>query len=332
MSVLIINQSEVERLLPMDDCLALMREAFERCARGEAFFPLRPFIMLPDQRGVLAMMPGYLTHPITIGVKVITVFPNNLGTPLDAHQGPVLLFDAANGALVAMLDASALTAIRTAAATAVATDVLARDDAETLAILGSGVQAATHLEAIRLVRDIRQIRLWSRTSSRARAFAKRESERHGVEIQVMDTPRDAVDDADIVCTTTGARDPIVLGNWLRDGMHLNAVGSASPKMRELDTTAVAKARLFVDSRESALNEAGDILIPKREGVITDDHIVAEIGDVLIGRSGGRRSAAEITLFKSLGVAAQDLVASRHVYGRAIDHGVGTAIDFGGRRN
>lgn len=315
----------------MDTCIGLMREAFERTARGETFFPLRPFILLPDRRGVLAMMPGYLTNPVAIGVKVITVFPGNLGTPRDAHQGPVLLFDPSHGALIAMMDASALTAIRTAAASAVATAVLSRSAAATLAILGSGVQARTHLEAIRLVRDIERIKLWSRTASRARDFAEQESHRHNIAIDVVDTPEQAVDGADIICTLTGATGPIVEGAWLPAGVHVNAVGSASPKMRELDTDAVVRATLFVDCRESALNEAGDFLIPKREGAIGDDHIAGELGDVLLGTSRGRQSDTEITLFKSLGVAVQDLVAAEYVYRKALDHGAGTAVELGGLR-
>ncbi len=332
MSVLIVNQAEVERLLPMDACITLMREAFERCARGSATFPLRPFIKLPDHRGVLAMMPGYLGEPLTIGVKVITVFPGNLGTALDAHQGPVLLFDSETGALTAMMDASAITAIRTAAATAVATDTLARPDSSTLALLGSGVQARTHLEALRLVRDISHVRLWSRNRDRAVQFAAEESTRHGVTVEVVATPEHAVRNADIVCTTTGARDPIVQGAWLDDGTHVNAVGSASPVMRELDTSAVVRAQVYVDSRESALHEAGDLLIPIAEGAITQAHIIAEIGDVLVEAAPGRTDGRHVTLFKSLGVAAQDLVAARYVHDKARQHGVGTEVALGGFRD
>jgi ornithine cyclodeaminase len=331
MAVLIVDQRQVERLLSMAECIELMRDAFERCARGAAQFPLRPFIKLPDRRGVLAMMPGYLSDPLTIGVKVISVYPGNLGTPLDAHQGAIMLFDPTDGHLAAIIDASAVTAIRTAAASAVATDLLARRDIDTLAILGSGVQARTHVAAMHLVRPVRCVRVWSRTPERARALATDLSRRLGLSIDVAPSAAEAVTGAGVVCTTTGARDPILQGAWLSPGAHVNAVGSASPTMRELDTQAVIHARVFVDSRESARHEAGDLLIPMKEGAFSEDHIAGEIGDVITGDVVGRRTDREITLFKSLGVAAQDLAAARFIVEKAINERAGTTVELGGWR-
>ena len=332
MPLLIINQSEVTELLPMHECIGVMRDAFTSLARGEAIVPLRPVMKLPENRGVLAMMPGYMARPESIGIKVITVFPGNLGTPLDSHQGAVMLFDAHDGRLIGMMDASAVTSIRTAAASALATDLLARQGAADLAILGAGVQARTHLEAMRAVRRIVRVRVWSRTPEHAQAFADREGKRHEVDIEIASNARDAVLGADIISTTTAAHHPVLHGEWVSDGAHINAVGSASPIMRELDTSAVVNARLFVDSRESLLNEAGDFLIPKAEGAVDDSHIVGEIGEILLGRVQGRVADSEITLFKSLGVAVQDVAVANHVYEKARELGVGTELEFGGLRD
>ena len=333
MTLRIVSQEQVRDLLPMHECIDLMRQAFVSYTRGEATVPLRPVMVLPDRRGVLALMPGHTAGPVeALGVKVITVFPGNLGTPLDAHQGAVLLFDTNDGRLVGLMDASEVTAIRTAAASAVATDLLARPSASDLAVLGSGVQARTHLEAMRAVRDIQRVRLWSRSPERARAFAEQERTRGGPSVEVCDDPRSAVTGADLICTTTGARDPIVCGDWLDEGAHVNAVGSALPTARELDTRAVVRARVFVDSRESAAHEAGDLLIPMKEGAIGSDHIVGEIGDVLQGTVAGRTDDRDVTLFKSLGIAVQDVVVAKFVVERARQTDTGTDIEFGGLRD
>ena len=225
-------------------------------------------------------MPAALLPDRVAGVKAITFFPGNEGTELDTHQGAVLLFEAERGRLLAMMDATSITAIRTAAVSGVATRLLAREDAGDLAILGSGTQARTHLEAMRTAREIRRVRVASKDLERARAFAERESGKHGIAIEPVASVREAVAGADIICTVTSSREPVLLGEWISPGAHVNAVGSSVPFARELDTAAVVRSRLYVDRRESALNEAGDFLIPKKEGAIGDDHIVGEIGEVL----------------------------------------------------
>ena len=331
MSLLVINQTNVGDLLSMDECIKLMRDAFESMAKGEVVLPLRQVMRVPDRRAVLAMMPGYVASPETIAAKVISFYPGNLGTSYDAHQGAVLLFDPENGRLIALLDATEITAIRTAAASAVATDLLARKDAGDLAILGSGVQARNHLEAMRRVRNIKRVRVWSRTPEHTQTFARREAQRLMTQIDVMDTARDALEGADIVCTTTTAKEPVARGDWISEGAHINAVGSCAPNARELDTHAITKSRLFVDWRESTFKEAGDFLIPKQEGAIDDSHIVGEVGEVLVGESSGRVSDSDITLFKSLGIATQDAVVANHVYQRARKTRSGTRLDFGGAR-
>ncbi|MGH7730391.1 MAG: ornithine cyclodeaminase family protein [Candidatus Eiseniibacteriota bacterium] len=331
MSVRIVTQAEVERLLPMSECIEVMGEALMTLARGDAVLPLRSMVRLPDRPGLLGLMPAYLGAPRVMGLKVVTVMPGNHGTEYDSHQGAVLIFEVEHGSPLAVIDGTSITAIRTAAVSGVATRALAREDAGDLAILGSGVQAASHLEAMKAVRALRRVRVWSRDPHHARAFAERESARHGLPVEAAGSPSAAVEGADLVCTTTSSRQPVLEGAWLAPGTHVNAVGACTRDARELDTAAVAGARLYVDRRESALNEAGDFLIARSEGAIGDDHIVGELGDLLIGRLPGRRSPAERTLFESLGIAVEDLAAAHHIWRKAEREGRGIAVELGGRR-
>jgi ornithine cyclodeaminase len=331
MKTLIISQREVPSLLPMAACVDLMAETLRATSRGDAVLPLRGMVWLPDRSGLLGLMPGYLGSPRALGLKVVSVMPGNHGTKFDSHQGVVILFDLENGSLLAVIDATSITAIRTAAASGAATRLLAREDAHDLAILGSGVQARTHLEAMAAVRPLRRVRVWSRDLGAARSFAERES-RGGLPVEVAPDARAAVDGADLICTTTASREPVLEGTWIAPGAHINAVGACFPASRELDTRAVIRSRLYVDRRESALNEAGDFLIPRAEGAIGDDHIVGEVGEALLGAVPGRRSPGEITLFKSLGIAVEDLAAAHHIYRTALTRGAGTAIELGGLRD
>ncbi|HEY1251243.1 MAG TPA: ornithine cyclodeaminase family protein [Thermoanaerobaculia bacterium] len=334
--VLVVNQREVPRLLPMDACIDAMAEALTALSRGEASMPLRQIVWVPDRSGALGLMPSRLGGPDggagSLGAKIVTFFPKNEGTELDSHQGAVLLFEAERGRLLAVIDATSVTAIRTAAVSAVATRALARPDASELALVGSGVQARTHLEAMRAVRPLTRVRVASATPERARAFARRESARWNLEITPCDTVRDAVAGADVVCTVTSSRVPVVEGAWIAPGAHVNAVGSSVAAARELDTAAVVRSRLFVDRRESALAEAGDFLIAKGEGAVTDAHIQAELGEVLRGARPGRTSPEEVTLFKSVGLAVEDLAAARLLFASAQASGAGTFVEFGGGRD
>jgi ornithine cyclodeaminase/alanine dehydrogenase-like protein (mu-crystallin family) len=332
MEVLFVNQEEVPRLLPMAECMEAVAAALAALADGKAMLPLRSILWLPERIGGLGLMPAALQPERVVGVKAITFFPGNEGTELDTHQGAVLLFEAERGRLLAVMDATSITAIRTAAASGVATRLLAREDAGDLAILGSGVQARTHLEAMKIARRLRRVRVASKDPNRAKSFAARESGRHGIAVEPAASAREAVAGADIICTVTSSREPVLLGEWISPGAHINAVGSSVPFARELDTAAVVRSRLYVDRRESTLNEAGDFLIPKKEGAIGDDHILGEIGEVLTGRVRGRESADEITLFKSLGLAVEDVASARHIYEKAKSAGTGRFLDFGGSRH
>lgn len=326
---LVLTQAEVRSLLPMDECMDRMAETLQALARGEGLNPLRSLMRLPDGKGLLGMMPGLSGSPEALGIKVVTVFPGNHGSDYDAHQGVVLIFDPEHGLPVGILDASEVTSIRTAAVSGVATRTLAREDAAVLALVGSGVQARTHLEAMLLARPIETVRVYSPTEEHREAFARRESERHDVDVQAVATAEEAVRGADVVCTVTSSSEPVLRGEWLASGTHVNAVGSSVKSARELDTDAIVRARLFVDRRESTVNEAGDYLFPRAEEAITEDHIVGEVGEVLLGRVVGRRSAEEVTLFKSLGLAVEDLAAAQHVLEKARARGMGTFVPLGG---
>ena len=329
--VLVLSQDDVLRLLTMSDCIDALDAALRDVARGEVVLPVRSIVWLPDRHGLLGVMPGYLGTGSVLGIKVITVMPGNHGTPYDSHQGVVLLFEAEHGRLLSILDATAITAIRTAAASAVATRTLARPDAGDLAVLGTGVQAAAHIEAMRVVRPVRRVRAWSRNPASARAFAANESARHGIEVVVAASAREAVDGADLICTVTSACEPVLDGAWIAPGAHVNAVGACVPRCRELDSNAVRRARVYVDHRPAALAEAGDLKIPIAEGVIDETHIVGEIGGVLTGTVPGRQTRDEVTLFKSLGIAVEDLAAAARTHANALKAGAGDFIAIGGER-
>ena len=331
MKVLIANQEQVEQLLPMHECIDAMADALRLATTGDVVLPLRTPLRMPDGKNRLGNMASYLGGLQAVGTKVTTVFPDNHGTELDAHQGVVLLFETERGRLSAIVDGTAVTAIRTGAVSGLATRLLAREDAGDLAIIGAGTQARTHLEAMLAVRKLRRVRVYSLPLAGAHAFAERESQRHGNNVEVCKTAQAAVDGADLICTVTTATEPVVLGDWIAPGAHINAVGAFRPTARELDTAAVANARLYVDRRESTFNEAGEFLLPKAEGVIGDDHIVGELGELMLGQIEGRRSPDEITLFKSLGIAIEDLAAAHHIWRRAQERNLGTWLEMGGFR-
>jgi len=332
METLLVNQAEVPRLLPMKECIDVMARAFAALARGESTLPQRQIVWLPDRSGALGLMPAQSTGLGALGVKAVTFFPRNEGTSLDSHQGAVLLFESGRGRLLAVIDATSVTAVRTAAVSGLATRLLAREDAGDLALVGSGVQARTHLEAMRLVREIRRVRVASQSLDRARSFAEREGARHGIPITPCATVREAVEAADLVCTVTSSREPVVLGEWLAPGAHVNAVGSSVASARELDSAAVARSRFFVDRREAALAEAGDFLLAKKEGAVGDDHIAAELAELVVGEALGRRGPGDITVFKSVGLAIEDVAAAHFIYGRARETSGGKLLEFGGGRH
>ncbi len=319
MSVRILNEEDVRRLLPMEDCIEAMADVLAALARGELFNPLRSIFFPPGERSGMGLMPAHRAGADAVyALKTICVVPDNRARGLDSHQGFVALFDGETGVTKALMNASAITEIRTAAVSGVATRLLARPGSRALAILGAGTQARSHLEAMRAVLSIDEVRAWSRTPGSASELD---------DVQEVATAEEAIRGADIVVTATAAREPIVERAWLAEGAHINAVGSSIKTTRELDTATVVDAALFVDRRESTFNEAGDYLIPLHEGAIGPEHVRAELGEVLIGAADGRRSDAELTLFKSLGIAVEDLASAELILRRAEEQDVGVEVEL-----
>lgn len=331
--ILFLGAADVRALLPMDEAIAVMAETFAELARGRALQPLRKALWLADRRGLLGSMPAAIPPrgdlPGVMAEKVLTVFPANWQRGEETHLGFVLLFEAEGGRPLAILDAAAVTAVRTAAVSALATRLLAREDASTLALLGAGTQAHTHLEALRLVRPLERVRVWSRSLANAERFASEQSARWRLPVEAVEGPEVAVDGADLVCTISASPEPLFPADALAPGCHVNAVGACTPNTRELDTEAIRRARVFVDRLESAWNEAGDLMIPLAAGEIDRDAVAGELGDVLLGTLAGRRSNEEVTLFKSLGLGVEDAAAARHVYFKALAAGLGTKLESGG---
>jgi alanine dehydrogenase len=313
MNPLYINKEKIASLLPMKECISVMEYMFNSLAKNECLQPLRSLMWLPDKTGLLGMMPAYAAGPGVMGIKVISVFHGNKQAGYPSHQGVVILFDARQGEPLMIFDAAEITAIRTAAASALATSILSREDSETLAVIGSGEQAARHIESILLVRKIKRINCWGRNIIKVSQFAKNMSRQYNIPVNVYEHAPDAIQKADIICTVTASREPVLGGEWIAAGAHINAVGACTPSVRELDTAAMLRAKIFTDSYESLFNEAGDFLIPKMEGALTNDGVKGELGEVISGRKKGRESAEEITLFKSLGIASEDLFAAWHIY-------------------
>ena len=328
MKILVLDNRQIRELLPMAECIELMADALAALARGEVYQPLRTIVRPPDARGLLGLMPAYRTgEQGAFGLKAICVFPENPVKGKDAHQGAVMLFSRETGELLALMNASEITAIRTAAISAVATRLLAREDAQQLAIIGAGVQARTHLTALAAVRPIKHARVTARNIEHAQQLASEMQPLLSFPIEPVGTNEEAVRGADVIVTATSSLEPVIDRNWISPGAHLNAIGTHSPNSREIDSATMALARIFVDRRESALNESGDYLLAAKEGLVTPESILAEIGELLIGTKTGRTSATEITLFKSLGLAIEDVVSADYLYKKAQSQNAGTWIDF-----
>jgi len=331
MRVLILSHRDVLAALPPQACAESMAAVLAARARGETHMPLRSIMAAPGAAGFMGLMPSWRgaqrDHGAVFALKAICVIPDNPTRGLDAHQGTVTLFDGETGVPTAILDASAITAIRTAAVTAVATGLLARADARTLAILGAGVQGQAHLRALAGVRDFGQVRVYAPTQAHVEALING-SGLAGTELSAAASAEDAVRGADVVVAATNAREPVLQRAWLKAGAHVNAVGASTPRAREIDTATVAGSALFCDSRESVLAEAGEFQLAVTEGLIGGaEHIRAELGEVLAGTAAGRRDDGELTLFRSLGIAVEDLAAAETAVAAARAQGLGTEVEL-----
>jgi len=328
MQVLVLSHGDIVTALPPGECAEAMSAVLSAHARGETYMPLRSVMMAPGAAGFMGLMPAWRggADPV-FSLKTVCVMPGNPARGLDAHQGIVTLFDGETGQPTAILDASAITEIRTAAVTAVATGALARADARTLAILGSGVQAGSHIEALTLVRPFEEIRIYSPTAEHARALAERHAGA-AARVTAVRSAEAAVRGADVIVTATNSREPVLRHAWLSRGAHINAVGASTPRAREIELETVAASALFPDSRESLHNEAGEFQRAVEEGVIAGgDHVRAELGEVLAGTAPGRADDAELTLFRSLGLAIEDLAAAEHAVAAARRLGLGTEVEL-----
>ncbi|MEE4217534.1 MAG: ornithine cyclodeaminase family protein [Xanthomonadales bacterium] len=326
MPLLIINAADVRKLLPMKDCVRVMDQAMRAVSDHRVDMPERLVTALEDNSGYFFLMPGLPRDAPVFGAKLVSLLPGNPAVGRPNVQGFITLFDRASGTPVALVDGFEITRLRTAAASALATRELARKDASSHGIFGAGVLAAAHLEAIACVRDIREVRIWARDPEKARSFAAAQAENYDFSITAVEDPAQAAR-CDIVSTVTNSATPVLQGKWLAPGSHVNLVGAHRADHREIDSKGMVHAALFVDARESALREAGDLLIPVSEGKVGADHIQAEIGDVLNGCANGRSNSRQVTVYKSLGLVAQDLFAAGQVLSAARISGLGQLVDF-----
>ncbi|MGX2993511.1 ornithine cyclodeaminase family protein [Streptomyces sp. JNUCC 64] len=322
--MLLIDRDTVRRVYPVTRAIEVMAEAMRRYSSGLVDQPLRTILRPERDSGLLGTMPGFVSGDdlAGYGLKAMVLKPENPARGLDLHIGVVMVFSPDTGAPLALIDAGAVTAVRTAAVSAVATRALARPDAGDLAVLGSGVQARGHLEAMAAVRELRRVRVWSRTPEHAEEYRRWAARELSVKVEPVDTPAEALAGADLVCTTTATREPLVEAVHLAPGAHVNAVGASFADHRELSAGAVARAAFFVDSRESALAESGDLRAPLEAGLVGPDHVRAELGEVLLGRHPGRGDAGEVTVYKSLGLGVQDIMSGFAIAEAAAAEGLG----------
>jgi len=326
MSVRVLSGEDVRAALTMHECIEAMDSVLREYAAGDLYLPLRSVVRPPKSPGLMGLMTAHRAGATpAFGLKAVAIFPENPKRGLDAHQGVVVVFDGDDGRVTAVIDASAVTAIRTAAVSAVATRALAREGSSTLAILGAGVQAAAHLESMACVLPLERVRIYSRRPETAQKLAAEAAERYGIDASAAGSVEEALHEAAVVVTTTTAREPIVERAWLAPGAHVNAVGSSIPTTRELDGATMAAARIIVDARESALNESGDILLAQREGTLAGDVELTELGDVLSGTARGRTGDGDLTVFVSLGLAVEDLAAAELALRVAAEKGLGVEV-------
>lgn len=321
----LLNEAQVRALLPMSDLIEAMENSLARFSAGEVLQPVRTVLTVGPTKAYFGVMPAYMPQPARLGAKLVTVFGGNEARGLPSHLATIVLLDADTGALEAILDGRYITEARTAAVSAVSARHLARAEAATLAIIGSGVQARSHLEALAEVRSLGEVRVWSpRPPSRERFIAEMTG-RTPAQLRATSSAEDAVRGADLVVLATSSPTPVLQSAWVADGAHVMSVGACRPDQREMDPALVARARLFVDSRAAALVESGDVVQGIKEGRFTESHIAGEIGQVILGRAHGRSGAAELTIFKSLGMAVEDVVAADLVLSRAVEQGSGAEL-------
>lgn len=325
---LILSREQVRSLLDMPDAIAAVERGLIEFSAGDAVMPVRVNTQVPAHGGFVLGMPAFLAKSDALGTKIVTVYKNNPSKNLPTIMAVVVVNDPATGRVEAIMDGGYLTAVRTAAASAVGTRYLARGDARVLGVLGSGVQGESHVWAMKEVMPaLDRVVAYSPTRAKLDAFAAAMRQRHGIAVEAAESEEAVCRASDVLVLATTAQQPIVKREWLKAGLHVNAVGSHSPPARELDSDTVADARVVVDSREANLTECGDLLIPMKEGRIDKEHFCDEIGEVAAGKKAGRASDDQITIYKSVGIAVEDVATASLVYKRALEQGVGTRVEL-----
>ena len=326
-TIRVLSGDQIREAVQIKDIIAAVRDAFIGLSAGSAEMPIRSHISIADPQGDALFMPSYMKDFDTIGIKTVTLFEDNRSTDIPYIQGLVSVYDGKTGSPQAVLDGTTITAMRTGAASGLATDLLARQESKTCAILGAGVQGRTQLEAVCAVRDVDRILVYDTLTPAAQRFAEVMGRILNRDIEVVDNPRQALRQADIICCATISETPVFDDNDCPEGIHINAVGSYKPHVQEIPEDTVLRSRLYVDHRQSALEETGDLIIPINKGLFTKDHIVGEIGEVAAGNVAGRTSDAEVTFFKSVGVAVQDLAAASIILQSAEKGNIGSVVNF-----
>jgi len=321
----LLSEQDVRIVLPMADLIDAMETALAKFSSNEVTQPLRTVIEVGLQKAFVGIMPAFIDEPAMLGTKVVSVFGSNAAVGLPTHLATIILLDPMTGELLSIMDGRYITEARTAAVSAVSVKHLARKDATRLAIIGTGVQARSHLEAITAVRQLEHVNVWSRSVANRTAFAQEMRARTTATITLASSAREAVQSADVIVLATASREPVVHSDWISNGAHVCAVGACRPDQREMDSALVARGRVFVDSRTGALAEAGDIILPMKEGAIREQHLAGELGEVVLGRIAGRTSPDEVTIFKSLGMAVEDVAAAHLAYLKAAERGLGRGL-------
>jgi ornithine cyclodeaminase len=321
----LLSEQDVRIVLSMRDLIDAMEIALARFSSGDVVQPLRTVLEVGLQRAFVGVMPAFIADPAALGTKVVSVFGSNTAVGLPTHLATIVLLDPMTGELLAIMDGRFITEARTAAVSAVSAKHLARSDASRLAIIGSGVQARSHLEAMAIVRDLADVRVWSRSDDNRTMFAREMRSRVDAPITIAASAEAAVDGADLIVLATSSRDPVVHNDWIEDGAHVCAVGACRPDQREMDTELVRRSRVFVDSRAGALAEAGDIVIPLKAGAFDETQLAGELGEIVTRKISGRTSPADVTIFKSLGMAVEDVAAAHLAYVKAAERGLGRGI-------
>jgi alanine dehydrogenase len=323
----LLSEDDVRALLPLEDLIAPMESSLRQFSEGSVTQPIRTVLRVGQGERLFALMPAHLSQPPVLGAKLVSVFGSNSAIGLPTHLATIVLIDTSTGVLLAVIDGRYITEARTAAVSAASVRHLSRRGAARLAIIGSGVQARSHLLAISAVRPLSDVRVWSPSPEHREQFVREMAPRVAVSVRAAGSPAEAVAGSEIIVLATSAVDPVVRSGWIDDGTHLISVGACRPTEREVDPVLLARARLFVDSREAALKESGDVVIGIAEGYLGASHIAGELGEVLLGRVPGRSSADEVTVFKGLGLAVEDVTAAELAYRRAVERGVGTMAEL-----